>query len=465
MSNDTIHFVSLGCPKNRVDTEIMLGIAEREGYAHVDEPADARVIVVNTCGFIDAAKQESVETILALAENKNTGRCEKLIVAGCLSQRYPDELALELPEVDHFLGTGDVPRLQQVLDGQIDRVLVGSPADFTLTADLPRRLSTRGASAYVKIAEGCNRSCAFCVIPSLRGKQRSRPIRDILEEIERLAEDGILEVNLVSQDTIAYGRDRDDGAGLSELVRRIAEVRGLHWVRLHYLYPEQLSDELLELMAGHPKVLAYVDLPLQHAARDVLKRMHRPHGKPDPRTLVQRLRAAVPEVVLRTAFIVGHPGETPEAFEELCQLVRDVQFDRMGVFLYSDEAGTASFSQIDKVEPAVARSRARKLAALQRRISRAKNRKLVGRELTVLVEGQSPESELVMIGRHRGQAPEIDGCVYLSGGPVAAGQLWQSRVLEATDYDLHAEALAPLSQSPPHGSARRDPRRLSVLRG
>jgi len=465
MSNDTIHFVSLGCPKNRVDTEIMLGIAESEGYTHVDEPADARVIVVNTCGFIDAAKRESVETILALAENKNTGRCEKLVVAGCLSQRYPDELARDMPEVDHFLGTGDVPRLGQVLNEQIDRVLVGSPADFTLTAELPRRLSTRGSSAYVKIAEGCNRSCAFCIIPALRGKQRSRPILDVLEEVEHLADVGIVEVNLVSQDTIAYGRDRDDGARLPELVRRIAEVQGLRWVRLHYLYPEQLSEELLELMAEHPKVLPYIDLPLQHAASDVLKRMRRPYKGPDPRMLIERLRETIPEVVLRTAFIVGHPGETPEAFEELCQLVRDVEFDRMGIFLYSDESGTASFSQDDKVGRTMARARARKLAALQRRISRAKNRKLVGQELTVLVEGESSESELVMIGRHAGQAPEIDGCVYLSGGPVAAGELWRSRVLGATDYDLHAEALTPLSPLPRCSAERRDRRRLSVVRG
>lgn len=465
MSNDTIHFVSLGCPKNRVDTEIMLGIAESEGYTHVDEPADARVIVVNTCGFIDAAKRESVETILALAENKNTGRCEKLVVAGCLSQRYPDELARDMPEVDHFLGTGDVPRLGQVLNEQIDRILVGNPADFTLTSELPRRLSTRGSSAYVKIAEGCNRSCAFCIIPALRGKQRSRPIQDVLEEVEHLADVGIVEVNLVSQDTIAYGRDRDDGARLPELVRRIAEVQELRWVRLHYLYPEQLSEELLELMAEHPKVLPYIDLPLQHASSDVLKRMRRPYKGPDPRMLIERLRETIPEVVLRTAFIVGHPGETPEAFEELCQLVRDVEFDRMGIFLYSDESGTASFSQDDKVGRTMARARARKLAALQRRISRTKNRKLVGEELTVLVEGESSESELVMIGRHAGQAPEIDGCVYLSGGPVAAGELWRSRVLGATDYDLHAEALAPLSPLPRCGAERRERRRLSVVRG
>lgn len=437
----TIHFVSLGCPKNRVDSEVMLGVAERAGYAHVDDASQASVIVVNTCGFIDAAKEESIETILSLAAHKKAGSCEKLVVAGCLSQRYPEELAAELDEVDHLLGSSDMLKLDRVLSGAAERVLVGNPADWVVSAADPRRISTRGRSAYVKLAEGCNRSCSFCVIPELRGKQRSRPADDIVSEVERLAEAGVLEVNLVSQDTVAYGRDLDGGERLASLVRRIADVPGLRWVRLFYLYPEKLDDELLELLAHHPRVVPYVDMPLQHAADAMLRRMRRGHGGARLRELVTRLRTRVPDLVFRTAFIVGHPGETEQEFEELCEFVRFAEFDRVGVFRYSDEPSARSFSLADKVPERTAKSRAKKLMALQRKISKKKNRALVGRELDVLVEGPSEDSELVMVGRHAGQAPEIDGAVYLSGGPVLPGQFCRVRISQASDYDLVGEVL------------------------
>src|SRR5688572_12277281 len=248
MPPSTIHFVSLGCPKNRVDSEVMLGVAERAGYRHVDDASDASVIVVNTCGFIDAAKQESIATILELAEQKRVGRCEKLVVAGCLSQRHPDELARELPEVDHLLGSSDMLKLERVLGGNAPRLMVGNPADWVVGATDPRRVSTRGRSAYVKIAEGCNRSCSFCVIPELRGKQRSREADDVVREVERLASAGVLEINLVSQDTVSYGRDLKNGAELAKLVERVADVPGVRWVRLFYLYPEKLDDALLALI-------------------------------------------------------------------------------------------------------------------------------------------------------------------------------------------------------------------------
>ncbi len=445
----TIHFISLGCPKNRVDSEVMLGVAERAGYRRVAEPEQASVIVVNTCGFIDSAKQESIETILDVARCKETDAHKKLVVAGCLSQAHSEELAEGMPEVDHFLGSSDMLGLEQILRGPAERMLVGHPANWIIRAEDPRTISTRGASAYVKIAEGCNRSCAFCIIPTLRGKQRSREPADVVREVERLAAAGVKEINLVSQDTIAFGRDLPDRPALADLVRQVADVPGIAWVRLFYLYPETLSDALLELLSQHPRVLPYVDMPLQHAATDMLRRMRRGHGGKSLRQLVERLRAQVDDLVFRTAFIVGHPGETEAEFEELLDFVKWAEFDRVGVFRYSDETTARSFELEHKVPAKIATARMKKLMSLQRKISRKKNRKLVGRTLEVLVEGPSEESELVMVGRHAGQAPEIDGIVYLSGGEVVPGRMVQASIIQATDYDLVGDvSLAPLPAAP-----------------
>jgi ribosomal protein S12 methylthiotransferase len=465
MSHRTIHFVSLGCPKNRVDSEVMLGVAERTGFRHVDEPSNAEVIVVNSCGFIDAAKRESIDTILELAEHKKTGHCQTLVVTGCLSQRYPEELAAELPEVDYLLGSSDMLKLERVLLGQAQRILVGNPADWLIRSRDPRTLSTRGASAYVKLAEGCDRKCAFCVIPALRGRQRSRPAADIVREVKLLVERGVLEVNLIAQDTTAYGRDRDDGITLAQVVRRIADVRGIRWVRIHYLYPETLTDELTDLLGGHPQVLPYVDMPLQHASDRMLRRMKRGHGGRRLHTLVEQLRKRVDDLVFRTAFIVGHPGETEADFEELLEFVGWAGFDRLGVFCYSDEPQTRSHAQDGKVPARVAQARAKRLIDFQRRISRKRNRELVGRELDVLVEGSSDENDLVMVGRHAGQAPEIDGMVYLSGDVGRAGRIVKACVRSATDYDLMAE-VQPNVTEPLGGStfaSRKPPRRLRVV--
>ncbi len=435
----TIHFVSLGCPKNRVDTEVMLGLAERTGYRHVETPDDASVIVVNTCGFIDAAKKESIDTILSLSEFKRAGSCERLVVTGCLSQRYPKELAEGMPEIDNLLGSSDMMKLERVLKGGAERILVGHPADWVVGAADPRRISTRGRSAYVKIAEGCNRTCSFCVIPQLRGVQRSRTADDVVREVEQLAAAGILEVNLVSQDTVAYGRDLDARGSLAELARRVAEVKGIHWVRLFYLYPEKLDDALIELLAEHPRVLPYVDMPLQHAADGMLRRMRRGHGGKRLYDLVERLRKRVGDLVFRTAFIVGHPGETEEEFEELLAFVKHAEFDRVGVFQYSDEPSARAFELEEKVPARTAKARAGRLMRLQRGISKRKNQAMVGRAIEVLVEGPSEESELVMVGRHAGQAPEIDGMVYLSGAEVLPGEVRRAHITQATDYDLLGE--------------------------
>ena len=439
----TVHFVSLGCPKNRVDSEVMLGVARSAGLDHVDDAADADVIVVNTCGFIGEAKKESIDAIFEMAQHKEGGRCQKLVVSGCLSQRHPEELAAEMPEVDHFLGSSDMMKLGKVLSGDAERMLVGTPADWLVSAEAPRTLSTPRGSAYVKIAEGCDRTCSFCVIPQLRGDQRSRRVTDVVAEVTRLADSGVKEINLVSQDTISYGRDLPPGerVDLPTLVRAVAEVPGVVWVRLFYLYPETLTDPLVELLGGHPKVLPYVDMPLQHAADGMLRRMRRGHGGARLRKVVSDLRANVPDLTFRTAFIVGHPGESDAEFQELCDFVQWAEFDRVGVFRYSDEESSRSFALEDKVTARTAAARYRKLMALQRKISQKKSEAMIGRELTVLVEGPSDEHEFVMMGRHPGQAPDIDGQVYLSGGEARPGEMRRVQISQASDYDLVGELI------------------------
>ena len=461
-----IHFVSLGCAKNRVDTEIMLGVSGVEGFRHVDDPSDAEVIVINTCGFIGPAKEESVDTILEMAELKEAGRCERLVVAGCLSQRYPDELATEMPEVDHFLGSSDMLKLGAVLRREAkERMLVGNPAEYTMRATDPRQLTQRGHSAYVKIAEGCNRSCSFCAIPSFRGKQRSRPIADVVAEAERLAAQGVVEVNLISQDTIAYGRDLEGRPTLADLAAALAEVEGLRWVRLHYLYPEKLTDPLIELLAQHPKVLSYVDMPLQHAASPMLKRMRRGHGGKRLRDVVTRLRTAIPDLVFRTSFIVGHPGETEADFAELEDFVRWAEFDHVGVFLYSLEEGTRSGEMGDEaVDEKVAEARHRKLMRLQRPISRERLKARIGTELDVLVDGISDESEFLLEGRWWGQAPEVDGKVYLANGAAQPGEVRRALVTDAADYDLVADLLTPEGEWDAPPGAKKPRRRKVKLR-
>ncbi|MGA7120734.1 MAG: 30S ribosomal protein S12 methylthiotransferase RimO [Polyangiaceae bacterium] len=446
-----IHFVSLGCVKNRVDTEVMLGVAATGGWRIVDEPDEAEVIVVNTCGFIGEAKKESIDTIFELAEYKKVGACKKLVVAGCLSQRYPAELAARMPEVDHFLGSSDMMKLADVLSGNVERMLVGNPADWLVRSSDPRVVTQSRASAWLKIAEGCNRTCAFCVIPQIRGDQRSRPADDIVAEAERLVDGGALELNLVSQDTVSYGRDlpKPSRVPLAELVRRVADIRGVRWVRLFYLYPETIDEALIELLAHHPRVVPYVDMPLQHAADAMLARMRRGHGQGRQRRVVERLRRAIPALTFRTAFIVGHPGETQAEFDELCAFVEWARFEHAVVFRYSDEETCSASSLEGKVAPLVAANRARKLMALQRRIAREKNQALIGRELEVLVEGPSEEHELVMKGRHPGQAPDIDGSVFLSEGEAHAGEIRRVRVAQASDWDLVGDLIDEPGEAPP----------------
>ena len=454
----TIHFVSLGCSKNRVDTEVMVGVADAAGLELVADAGEADVVVVNTCGFIGEAKKESVDTILEMAELRTKGRVQKLVVAGCLSQRYSDELSKELPEVDHFLGSSDMLRLRDVLAGTSDRMLVGNPAQWVVRKEDPRQLSLGRHFAYVKIAEGCNRSCSFCTIPQFRGVQRSRPIDDVVGEVELLVAQGVVEVNLISQDTIAYGRDLATQAGkLAELVARVADVDGLRWVRVFYLYPETMDAKLIDLLANHPRVVPYVDMPLQHASDAMLKRMKRGHGIDRQKRVVERLRKAIPDLTFRTAFIVGHPGEGEAEFDELLEFVKWGEFERLAAFRYSDEETCGSFSMDDKVPAKVAAARYRTLMKTQKKIAHQKSKALVGQELEVLVEGVSDEHEYVQMARHAGQAPEIDGQVYLEGPEgetVQAGEIRRVIVTQAADYDLVGELL-PRSEDEAQAVARR----------
>ncbi len=436
-----VHFVSLGCPKNRIDTETMLaGLGA--GYTVTPDPDDADVVVVNTCAFVEDAKVESIDTILEHAERRASGALEKLVVAGCLSQRYPEELAREMPEVDHFVGTNDLSLVTEILDGRTGtRVVVGSPDRRDFDWEAPRFNSLEGGhTAYLKVAEGCSNQCAFCIIPTLRGPQRSRGIESCVAEARRLAEAGVVELVLVAQDLTAYGYDLTPRSNLTALLRALAGVEGIRWIRLLYAYPRSFPKGLVELMASEPRIVPYLDMPLQHIADPVLEAMRRGTRGDTIRRRVAELREKVPGVALRTTFLVGYPGETEADFEQLLDFVAEARFERLGAFAYSREEGTPSHDLPGQLPDDVRQARLERLMYAQRSISRAHNDALLGQEVDVLVERLSPESELVWLGRTAQQAPEIDGVVYLGNADgMAAGQIVRARITQATDYDLVAE--------------------------
>lgn len=450
-----VYFVSLGCPKNQVDTEVMLGVVRQGGHAIVDDPHDADTLVVNTCGFIEAAKEESIQTILELGELKDGTR--KLVVAGCLSQRYPDELAKELPEVDHFLGSADMLGLARVLDGGAVRMGVGALKKrmYIYDHDTPRELSGARHTAYVKIAEGCDRPCGFCIIPKLRGPQRSRTIYSIVEEVAKLASHGTREVCLVAQDLTTYGSDLEEATSLELLLDALGRIDGLEWVRLHYAYPSAVGPELVKRIASGPRVARYLDVPMQHIDSEVLKKMRRGYGEKRVRELVESLHdpALVGDtrIWLRTTMLVGHPGETEAAFQRLYDFVAEGSIDHLGVFPWSREDGTASAMLPTRVGKSAAEERAAALMELQEGIRAKKHAELRGRELAVIVDGVSTESELLLDGRHEGQAPGIDGKVVLTDGTAPVGAIVRAIVTQTGPHDLVASldrdaAIEALSQ-------------------
>lgn len=441
-NNQKVHLVSLGCPKNRVDSEVMVGTLLEASFELVDDPEQADVIVVNTCSFIQPATEESIDTVLLMAGYKRSARCKKLVVTGCMVQRYGTALEGELPEVDAFLGTGEYHRIAEVLRA---REGVGPKSYIDLPLYLhdefaPRVNSWSRASAYLKISEGCDHRCAFCIIPTLRGRLRSRTIPSLVAEAERLAEEGVVELNLVSQDSTAYGKDLGGGAGLGPLLAELANIERIAWIRLHYAYPHGLPAGLLDQLADNPKVCKYLDIPLQHAAGDVLRGMRRGVTREGQERILDRIRGRVPNISLRTTFIVGFPGETDAHFAELCDFVRAQRFDHVGVFTYFAEEGTPAATMPGQVEEDVKRARQAELMEIQREISRARLAGMVGQVHDVLIERRSEESDLLWEGRTATQAPDVDGVVFVANAPRARpGTFLPVRITQASDYDLVGE--------------------------
>jgi len=415
----------------------MLGHLTQRGHELVADARDADVIVVNTCAFIDRAKQESVDAILEMAREKEKGRARRLVVTGCLAQRYDQELRREIPEIDATLGTGQVVDILRAVEGEATVTDADQgPPTWVYDHVSPRVLSTPSYMAYVKISEGCDYTCSFCIIPTLRGRHRSRPLDDITSEVHALAARGVKEVVLIAQDSTRYGLDLGIRDGLAPLLRRLGRVDGIRWIRVMYAYPSTMTDAILDAIASEEKVVKYVDIPLQHASEAVLKRMKRPTGKGNLRGLVERMRERVPGVAVRTSFIVGFPGETEADFEELLAFIRDCAFDNMGVFTFSDEEGTTSFDLPDRVAPRVKEARRRRLMAAQKRISARRNRARVGERVEVLVEGTHDDTNLLLRGRLATQAPEIDGQVLINDGSASPGEFVCCEITEAHPYDL-----------------------------
>ena len=446
-----VGFVSLGCPKNLVDSEVMMGILARGGYELTPRADEAEILVVNTCSFIEAAQKESVDAILEMAEHKKFGAAKKLIVAGCLVERYRAQILEQVPEVDAIVGTGEVERILEAVEGDLRMLPAVAPA-FLYHDLTPRVITTPRHAAYIKIAEGCDHPCTFCIIPQLRGKFRSRRFESVVREAQNLAAAGAREITLIGQDTTSYGEDLGLRNGLAQLLARLAQVEDLLWVRFLYAYPNRVTQKLLDALASHPRIAKYMDMPLQHASRNVLARMKRgSHGDAFLK-LLERIRATVPGISLRTSFIVGFPGETESDFAELCDFVRAAKLDWMGVFEFSDVDNAASFPLPDKVDAATITDRRNQLMAIQTKISRENLRAKKGTTAIALVEGPSKDNPLVWEARLEGMAPEIDGKVYLTdievaGQPAELGDVARVEITKTDNYDLIARVVEILPRS------------------
>src|SRR6266853_4969087 len=470
-----VGFVSLGCPKNLVDSEVMMGMLAQAGAQLTPHAEDADILVVNTCSFIESAQQESVNTILEMARHKNSGRARKLVVAGCLVERFRDDIRKNIPEVDAVVGTGELENILAAagiapipVENSPFRILTsraegdareaqgrfsresweGAIADlpnYLYDDATPRILATANHTAYIKIAEGCDHPCTFCIIPQLRGKFRSRRFESVVAEAERLASSGVREITLIGQDTTCYGEDFGLKDGLALLLEKLAAIEDLRWIRFLYAYPNKITSRLLETIASHEKICSYIDVPLQHASPSVLKRMQRGAGADIFLRSIEKMRHTIPDVTLRTSFIVGFPGETEKEFEELCDFVREAEFDWMGSFAYSDEEGAAAHNLEGKVHSREIERRRKRLMHIQQRISKKKKKALVGQEFDLLLEGTSEETDLLMEGRTAMHAPEIDGKVFISDFPedeeLQPGDFYRCQITEAHDYDLVARIL------------------------
>jgi len=441
-----VGFVSLGCPKNLVDSEVMMGQLKEAGYEITSQESDADVVVVNTCGFIESAKQESIEAILEATSLKAEGKAKRVVVAGCLVERYRDDLMKELPEVDAFIGTNQINDILKAADAsqkfrELPLLPIGNKtATYLYDFDTPRYRATDSYTAFIKIAEGCDRPCAFCSIPSMRGSFRSRRFGSILKEAEDLARAGVKEIVLIAQDSSRFGEDLGEVDALAKLIRALGEIKDLEWIRVMYAYPTHVSDAFLGAIAETPKAVKYLDIPLQHASRSVLKLMKRGGTRESLERLIARVREKVPNITIRTTFITGFPGETEADFEELMTFVRNCEFDNVGVFTYSDEEGTPAFDLPDKVDAKTAKSRRARLMKEQMKISKRKNKAKIGKTFKVLFEGISQESDLLFQGRLEGQAQEIDGYILINDMPEnfepQVGAIYDVRISEAHDYDL-----------------------------
>jgi ribosomal protein S12 methylthiotransferase len=438
-----IGFISLGCPKNLVDSEVMIGLLQAQGHVLTSNAEEAEILVVNTCSFIEGSKKESIETILAAARLKKTGNCKKIIVAGCMAERYPTEIVRNLVEVDAILGTNQIEEIGHVVEGE----QISPPNSFGRSdVDLylynhrtPRTLIGPSYAAYMKISEGCDHTCSFCIIPKIRGRLRSRTIPSLIKEANQLVARGVKELTLISQDTTSYGVDLGLQDGLAHLLQSLDKVKGLRWIRFLYVYPKLVNDRLIEVVRSSDKICRYIDMPLQHASASVLKSMKRGGNRTSLTRMIERIRDKITGVTFRTTMIVGHPGETEEDFAELKDFCREMEFDRLGVFAYSDEEDTAAFELLDKIPARTAERRRRILMNQQAKISQRKNKTLVGKDLTILVEGPSKESDLLLQGRLESQAPEIDGVCLINDSDVReiqSGEFRTIRITRALEHDL-----------------------------
>jgi ribosomal protein S12 methylthiotransferase len=436
-----VGFVSLGCPKNLVDSEVMMGQLSARGHELTTHPDQADVLVVNTCSFIDPAKKESIDTILEMAEYKRVGQAKKLVVAGCLVERYRGDIRKDMPEVDALVGTNELDKIVAICEDIKDDSVAPENGLYLYHEHTPRVLATPRHYAYIKIAEGCDHPCTFCVIPQYRGKFRSRRFESVVSEATRLFGQGVREINLIGQDTTCYGDDLGLKDGLAALLARLAQIETPQpkWVRFLYAYPNKVTQKLLDTLAEHSSLVKYIDMPLQHASANVLKRMKRGANGDIFLKLIERIRNTIPGVAIRTSFIAGFPGETDADFDTLCQFVEAARLDRLGVFSYSDEDTSRSHELDGKVDGRTINNRKRRLMAIQRKISRAKNRSLIGKEIDVLVEGSSPDTDLLWQARMSTQAPEIDGVVLINdveGADPKPGQMRKLLITETHDYDI-----------------------------